>query len=571
MRKTAPIHLFFIPFSLDNSFCRTIGKLNISRLEYMIAVSGHGLQCLLRQLPPNKQVILWIHARVYHQDASGSAIYFDYEEQLRGSNIISSNAHINFFTTGGLGDSIKGSRSSENTFRIDVNGHSIYEFEVFKRKNRASLPASQSIRELSIEPPSRLPNYNLIPSNTESFDEEELKAQIGEELMRKILGTCFSEDCKDFYIELVKGGFSGSILLKVTYTELGIIKTSILKIQKNEDDLVSEYQFGELKVLTELSENFIDPIPNSIKNVEGWLCIKFPFRDKTETFEKFVKENIDDANILMNGMRCVLDGFTDFERKVSRPHWHNNLRVWSGTKNDSIDYYGLKMNDKQKANIYFEILKKVKTFKNEDQNKIQLDSSDIHALLNFVKQRGDCRYKNKPVDSYKGKVFQKVPVAIVHGDFNPRNILISKDLLPVFIDFANVPSIPNKHAFLDLGKLSSELEIAILEFGHNDIDLIHNAIVAHKTWMNIGCNIEEVNSKITAIYNINSQIRTALLFKFEKMMSKEAILHQFYLVRVHYFLKAISYSSHNREKTLFLVKLCTDTLDHVISKCNENH
>jgi len=47
-------------------------------------------------------------------------------------------------------------------------------------------------------------------------------------------------------------------------------------------------------------------------------------------------------------------------------------------------------------------------------------------------------------------------------------------------------------------------------------------------------------------------------------MDKAHVIRQFQMVRLHYFLKAISYDNTIREKTFFLIKASMDILDYLI-------
>jgi len=455
----------------------------------------------------------------------------------------------------------------KNPFLKITNGYPVYTLKVLGRGSDKTKfqPVAQTVRELTTDPPKSIKHLNYDESQSNGHLIFKLRSEIPKKEIKEILGSCFPESARNFYIKPISGGFSGSYVFKVDYEVGQSTETMLLKIDKNRHNLINEYQFGNLKQLKELNEHFIHPYPSKLIQINDWFCLLFPYVSDTKTLRSHIKQQIKiGAQEALSVMEQVLEHFALFERKVSKPYFYK-LKPWSGTKIDDCNYQGLSLKNHQKVNLLHAILKTTINIPINILENLGLVKSDLNALLNFIQSYEDFKFQGRSIDISHDSLFQKVPIAIVHGDLHMANILINDQGKISFIDFANVSTKLCNHAFLDMGKLSSELEISTFDFELNDWEKVKEFSAAHKQWMNNEA-IDSDDESILLLYQLNSLIRSNLVVRFKQNMSEKEIYHQFYLVRLHYLFKAISYNQASREKLIFLMGLAVDILIFLTKK-----
>ncbi len=561
------LHIFFIPQQDEQAFIRANRKLQ--HQNHLVVVTHESqLPTLFFTLPQDQKAVLWVHIGTFRQDAAGYPINLNYAESLKSKGIISERAVVNFFSTGGIDTNIKGDMDcTKNPYLKMVHGYPVYDLRVVGRRPEINQyqPKFQTIREIISDAHRAVEHFSLNQTPINDALRFRIESQLSDLELREILGTCFPENASDFFLTPMEGAYREGFVFRVDYCLAQQARTVVLKIDRNKESLLQEYQFGKLKSLTNLSHCFIHPYPRSLRMVNQWNCLVFPHVSNTNTLAKYLGDRLhEEAFSLHPIIEQVMERFSEFERQINQTVYQK-LQPWSGTQTDSYQYRGLKLQDYQKSNFFHSLFKISSLIPSDIWEKLKIDRSNINALTNFVKAQDNCHFKNQAIDVLNGSAFQTVPLAITHSNLDFKSILINNQRKVSFTNFANVSTAIEKHAFSDMAQLSADLEISIVDFKLNDWDYLTALLEGHRGWLQHKVS-NSAESRVKKIYQAQSQIKINLLVKNNRNMQEEEILHQFYLLRLHYFLKAISDQQCSREKLLFLLGLSIDTLNFLIQR-----
>ncbi len=410
-----------------------------------------------------------------------------------------------------------------------------------------------------------------------------LLEKIKEDTLKYVIGELIGEEHSDYILTIINPGHSGAILLKIDYRKNNLekFKSKLVKLSQSESDLKSEQEAAAIFEIEGLNnQKFISALrgnhDNKVSIIKGWYCLIFSFQENKITLRNYLKKNINTEISFIPVLKDkVIESFQEFNRifkNQNGSHIKMNLGIRPITSGKQDQYRGLNLKFSQ-ATAVRQTVERLKNIYGEanflsaiyGQEKTAKEQFNFFTdFLNRMPEQAS--YKTYSLEKEVSPRL-KVPLAVVHGDFHTANVMISKQGdEPVFIDFANTTiEQPFKHAFLDIGKLSTDLEISIIP----DYKLIDDPIFLstwmehHSAWTHNENYKPSSDNALSKIYSGNTYLRQYLIKEFGEMMEEEDIIRQFYMVRLHYFLKAISYNYEIREKLFFFIRASIDILEYL--------
>lgn len=174
------------------------------------------------------------------------------------------------------------------------------------------------------------------------------------------------------------------------------------------------------------------------------------------------------------------------------------------------------------------------------------------------------------------------PLGSTHGDFCAANVVLNDDYSEAtIINSTEMSDGLMRHGFLDLGKLSADLEISVMPeiLMLDNMSRLNRWCNYHSDW--IGSPIQssqddsntlfekkpttEADSLFADFYNIQAAIYQYVKKQYaDSPMKNNHIERQFQMARLHYFLKALAHNNMSREKTIFLIWASMDILEYLI-------
>ena len=404
----------------------------------------------------------------------------------------------------------------------------------------------------------------------------DLFSQLDETTLSEILCHCLGDQL-DFVVDMLSPGFSGALVLKITFQENNRERHRILKISRDINTIYSERNNDRLGGLED-KRILLTAINRKIYSIRDWFCLILSYSNK-ETLRSILRLQISrEVPIEKSIMQAITafrkafyeefslddNGTEAFFIKKLQPFSGGDFKLFS----QELQYEGLKLSTKKKIQIV-QIFHKQRIIHRSKKDKLPelFDSMEkIEVFLDKGHERGFFyNFEEKDLDH------ACTPVGYVHGDFHTANILSDEAGESLnFIDFAHVPYDPTRHAFQDLGKLSTDLEISIMPDGEflYDIDRLLEWRKYHQIWMDPHAPLPDTDwLALRAIYETNEAIQAFIVEQFsgpDKLAKQEAI-RQFYMVRLHYLLKAIAYDYEEREKILFFIMASADIISYLES------
>ncbi len=393
--------------------------------------------------------------------------------------------------------------------------------------------------------------------------------------IKQILGTCFYglTEVENFLLSIIDPGLSGAFLFKVSYMIGTTDYNKILKIKKVSDNnslFIKEERVRKLinEVLETSKDKFITYIDSLSSRVDEYDCCVYDYVENSTTLEDYLYKN---HTILSDvKLKKIIDMvFNNYDYRTSSKKNKWGVRILSDKPWHSVgrEYAGLKIEDQYKNEMKGKIIKVLSLFSNEFL-LLLFDIPDIAEIIKKILHFIDT--DKWDYDIIDGNSNADVPISYVHGDFNAGNILVDRidGLEPHFIDLSQLDN--NKHALLDFGKLSVEMEKKVLpsfKLLENNIQLV-SWVNAHENWLNGVKSSEADDISLQKVYFLNTLIREYIKTdtgKFNSQISSKELDRQFQMVRMHYFFRMIAQDHIIPHKRLFGVKAIVDIL-HYLTK-----
>jgi len=425
--------------------------------------------------------------------------------------------------------------------------------------------------------------FNFLDEN--SWLVKNFREEIKDNELNKILNECFGL-VENVEIDVLAPGFSGSFVLRIDYVysntkleESSVIKickienkTKAKQLQENENN--SAKLFSKYKIDTNIFYGAYLNTTVILSNSEAYYCLLFnTAKNKISLINFLYKKVVVDKDISE-----VEDVINNLFANYNHCDWKivvKKSKIYRGGSLGTPDYFYSGLSLKSQIQLIRQSIHRIKQNFGKRLKTIGLDDQKLNQIEDFVETH---KFNSRLID---GKL-EKVPLSIVHGDLNGSNILVNKEngLNAVFIDFAHMNDISNKHTLLDFGRISVEMEKGVIPdymfFNNKGID-IELWVQKHKSWLtNLSNNKgnEKVisslnpNGLINRIYFINGLIRYKALERCEKLgIYGEDAIRQFYFVRLHFLFKCLIWEDVNDFKRLFFIKACYDLLEF-LSKPN---
>lgn len=408
-----------------------------------------------------------------------------------------------------------------------------------------------------------------------------LQLHLDNKTLRNILATAINPGYSKYIIDVLQPGYSGAYILKIEAIEQLRSFFFLLKISKNPRDLLKELEFANAHYTSNLNNQvFITSFrTKELEKIFDWYCLLFRFEKDKTTAREFLADKVLALESITKYVQRIFAAFQVFYEETSLdPQPHNNFYYakhlppflggeFSHPHKDR--YHGLSIKINKITKIFQTI-----NWLNEMVSPNKLKALKIEENLIYFKaflkemQFNGCIYKSHSIEKYEAAIV--TPLGKVHGDFHTANILVDKGSQnPSFIDFANVSKTHNQHAFLDWGKFSSDLEISVLpdQWLNDHPNHLPTWMACHKKWTNLDTDdFDTIPKPLKIIFEASTFIRTELIAQHKSNMDTEEIIRQFYMVRLHYFLKALSYKVVCREKLLYCIRASIDILEYLIKK-----
>lgn len=563
------INIIYFPStgSSDDSKLRMVDTIDRHHHCMIPVFTKNHLKGVLQKLPKDIKVLLWIHIGHYSKRITDKIpINVGEVDALKkinddGLSYISEETNCHFFTTGAADE-------KTNALTAKYSEIEYYSLDIFSYKNQHKLPTPQLIKDI-------LPNNYKIAKNLHyintknNWRTKQLLNTIPEAELKQIIGTSLGEDYKKYSLQVLKPGFSGSFILRIT-AKKNKTRHYLLKVSKNKTDIDAESRLAENSDYEMLNRRqFIIANANSKQKIHDWHCLKFHFQANKITLQDFLKKNLLQERDFRTVLKKVLDTFQAFDEvhqndDGQHTYYNTDVKPISGGQFHleflgALKYEGLYLKSHHHAAIFL-TLKRI-----EDLLAYYPQKEDFQLLssLNEIKD-----FLEKPESILPlleaASMGKKTPTKVVHGDFHGGNVMVKeKGQAPVFIDFANVPEFPTTHAFLDIAKLSSDLDISVMPTAailfHPDF--LKAWMDYHKAWLH-GDKVKGVLfPEIEKIYELNEFLLEQLIEVHQQEMETTEIIRQFHMIRLHYFLKAIGYNHESEVTILFLIQASLDILD----------
>jgi len=560
-----PLQILFA--ALNDGNIHELGS-DLSELDFIqvvIVMSPNQLRNVLTDYAEmGRDATVWIHVEKHNlSNAEEIPRNFKIIEKLRRENVISRKAKIYFLTSGNI-NNIKGVHSVSNV-KAEFKDLEIFSQNVFIGNNHHLLPKPQNIEKILAHRYHVISNFHY-PKSAWFRPVIEFKQEISDKKMSAILGELFFDLSKEdssnieYLVDVINSGYSGAKVLKVSRFQNGEQSDFLLKMAKDEKDLENEFKQAKFLALKKLHPPvFIGTYPFTKKLVYNWHCLLFEYATDKKTLQEWLKEKLKNSSKKNKVIEKIKQSWEPFEIAFK-----GNKRLKKGLNpylgEDKIDnqnkFKRLKLSKLKEGDIFQTLKSLSKQYSNFKKHTF-FELNDFKHFKKFISnENGDfdginiARYSNEGTPLFYG-----------HGDFHGGNILISECGMEIsFIDFANSQN--NLHGFSDWGKLSSDLEISVMP----EIELIDNLpqlylwIETHKEWL-YGKETKSNLSLFQKIYTWNTDILNHIKeLGISYGLSEEETIRQFHIVRLHYFLKALSYDHECREKLVFFLSASIDIL-----------
>jgi len=576
------IHIIFNPPSpirrklkkKADSFTEAVNEINAnSDALFFIIRSEEKIEESLRMLRPDLQIIFWVHLNKGYKDSDKLPHNLRVLKRLR-SKIFKTNAPIPLITSSALSSlsnhykGLKDDNGYNPKYRRKLEGEIIYSTTILNKDAPEPLPEGKFLKELLRHEYNSIPHFRY--SNEYDWKIDLLEREINRSELNAIIGELIGTEKKDYLVDIISPGHSGAYVIHVHCKDRQKRLDFLLKISQDHRELNQEYANAIRSLDLNLPRDiFVGAYPteNGFKRVFNWHCLKYKFKKGKTTLRSHLtnlcKEKNKDRNIIKN----IFKQWERFEKETEyRLCFGEKLNPFTkGTFDENevtIQYKGLSLNRRKRLSIFGTLESLKKWFLSHPLNDLITDN-ELDFFKEFIK-REDGIYKSKPIigESYEG-----TPTAIVHGDFHTANILVNDSGAGVcFIDFANMPDKPIRHALSDIGKLSADMEISVLpeQLIVDQPNNFNQWLESHKQWL----NEEKITSDLSELQSIyfwnNELLKKAILRKKELKLSETETIRQFHMVRLHYFLKALAYQYECREKLVFFLRASIDILDYLI-------
>lgn len=392
--------------------------------------------------------------------------------------------------------------------------------------------------------------------------------------LSKILGETIGKKAKGIKIKLVSPGLSGAVVMLANYEdESGISLSRLIKIDLEIDGLQAEYRNGKkIRKANLIKHNFIIA-DNKPQKIEDFYCVSYNVGASSTLRRYLISEFEGDqsAGEIIGTIERVLKGFEPFDQAFNgKEPLFAKGNIWR-TKNKS--YSGL--NSKKHYN--FGVIRSIKILQDNysiADIKDRFGINDFGPVIEFCKESGGkfpVQIEDKTVATIDlfDREITNVPVAFIHGDFHAANILFDKDEDAFeYIDFPSIPPKRNEHALKDIVKLSTDIERYVVsnkKIKSGEID-IKQLMKGHEIFL-MDPNLSGAGTLpawVKRIYEIQFSLLEGAILRLNSFgISEDIARNHFHLVRLHYFLKCISYFSDIDEKVFFFVRASHDILKHL--------
>lgn len=602
------LNIVFVPGIIPDE---TIDRVeSVGKLEQLTNVNSHGVVLLydddniiplFKSLPRETKIIFWIHAGVLNNgNLQNRSCLFNITEKLRKLNYFLKP----YFITADVLNLKNFTKKNEISYLMPLTSDEevyfeetlLYNFTALSRiGNIKHLPERQTIGEI-LSPPKKediIFNYNLENDDTKIWLFEQ-NATVDE--LKWIIGYLIKDysNHSEAEVNILTPGFSGAQVFLLTYKKDNRHRSVIVKMDKNRNHLVREIKIKkDSEDLDNLDNNiFIFPKQDEPIGIGNWFILTYRNALNSKALSKFIEE-ADFEKILT----IALDDFQNFEKVLGQLKLKQIRNIWH--HKDNLEYNGLKLNKWTTSQVISNMkslfpflnnlqtqdfkkqleLEKDKNKKVELKNKINLIISQNKkykdVLENFI--QSDNKYRGELI----GKDIRWIPTAKVHRDFHSDNIMVNEDKNRIyFIDFALTSEQPHDHAFLDIAKLSVNIELKLMPdelfvCNPNSNDSLKEWIRVHKTWIKgktPSTSIPELEKiiKLQSFWldRIKAYTQRSAIKKTKYGLTEEALqasfVEQFMFTRLHYLLKTMTYHSFIIEKRLFVLQASIDLLEHFI-------
>ena len=455
-----------------------------------------------------------------------------------------------------------------------------------------------------------------------------LRLSIDDATMRAILGAVIeSAKSTSVEVEVLNSGYSGAHVVKVIPESKD---SFIVKLDRSEEQLEKELEVAKRNMYSRLqSEGFIFAVENALKKVFDWFILSYPVAQNMVPLKSIIQQR-PSLEKLLDIYQQALKKMDLFAESAGPFTWLDlPTGLWEKCQianSEEIHYHGLEIGKKGKESLLIQVNKLVDISQKcqeglEEEHPVFKLLNDVvknrKQLINYIES--GCFKRIAPADLPEdirvaflletsdralGRIFQKIPVCAVHGDFHTDNIMISrsdKDRSINIIDFELSPDKPSKHAFTDIAKLAVDTEFKMVPdpffiLGDSALAPFTAWRVIHKAWRDgtiewykddKGKFIKEIAYKwyapeewrkqfpqIIEAYKMNEFLLIKALScvfigkSYEEIQSEDEIKSlleemklQFLMVRLRYLLKMINYVDVLMEKKLFAYLASVDVLE----------
>lgn len=576
------IHIIFNPPSPINlksnkvdTFREAVNEINEnSDALFFIIRSEKKIEESLRMLRPDLQIIFWVHLNKGYKDSDKLPHNLRVLKRLR-SKIFKANTQIPLITSSALSSlshqykGLKKDNDFDPKYRRKLEGEIIYSTTILNKDASERLPEGKFLKELLKHEYNSIPHFRY--SNEYDWKIDLLEQEINRSELNAIIGELIGTEKKDYLVDIISPGHSGAYVIHVHCKDQGKGLDFLLKISKDHQELNQEY----VNAINNLNSNlprdiFVGAYPdnNGFKTIYNWHCLKYKFKKGKTTLRSHLtnlcKEKNEDRNIIKNIFKQweKFENETDFKLSFGQAlNPYTKGKFDSHNKEKTIHYKGLTLDRRKWFSIFGTLESLKKWFLSHPSNNC-IEEKELISFENFIKSENGL-YKDKPII---GTGCEGTPTAIVHGDFHTANILVNQNGKEVcFIDFANMPDKPIRHALSDIGKLSADMEISVLpeQLIVDQPNNFNQWLESHKQWLNEE-KISSDLSELQSIYFWNKELLDRAIFRKEELkLSKTETIRQFHMVRLHYFLKALAYQYECREKLVFFLRASIDILEYL--------
>lgn len=561
-----PLHILYAAKN-DSNMHELASDLSLHRfIQVIVVITPQQLKNVLEDYAEyGRMATIWIHVEKHNlSNADEIPRNFRILELLKTQNIINKNAKVYFLTSGSV-NNIKGV-SNVSEVKANFKDLEVYSQDVFIERNWHELPAPQDINKLIANNYKTIKSFSY-PNSSWNRSVIDFRNIVPDEKMSAILGELFHDFPEDassnveYLIEIVNPGFSGAFVLHIYRIQNGEQSDFLLKMTRDGNELENEYRQAKYLALKKLhAPTFIGTYPFSKKIVFNWHCLLFEYASGTHTLRAWMRAKLkEEKPSSFQIIRKIRESWNPFERAYeNKKSFKTGLNPYlgKGGSQNKCEYKKLQLSLAKQGDV-FTTLKKLKKWYNNFGSYSFFEPDDLKHFESFI-LNGNGNYDGVNITRYSQ---EGTPVFYGHGDFHGGNILISDKVEGVsYIDFANTRD--NLHGFSDWGKLSSDLEISVMpEYEIVDnLPQLQEWIEAHWQWFNnhsLKSNIYSVQK----IYSWNSEIlNTIKELGVSYGLSEIETIRQFHMVRLHYFLKALSYQYECREKLVFFLRASIDIL-----------